>query len=83
MPQIRLQQVEQFYTQLVERALLANFPQEEDWPKGKRGRAKKTKARNLAKRFEKRQREILAFAYDFNVPFDNNLAERDIRMLKV
>lgn len=79
----KLAQVERIYRKLVAVALAANPPPPEGWPKGQRGRPKKTKARNLAERLDHYRREILAFVYDFNVPFDNNLAERDIRMLKV
>ena len=79
----QINQIERIYAQLIQKGLQSNPAPPSGWPRGKRGRVKKTKARNLVERLEKHRPEVLAFVYDFKVPFDNNLAERDIRMLKV
>lgn len=50
---------------------------------GKRGRPKRTKGRNLVERLIKYQDAVLAFAFNDEVPFTNNLAERDIRPTKI
>jgi len=69
------------YNNLVEEGLNQNPEQAK--PAGRRGRAKQTKARLLVLRLQKRKEEYLRFANDFNTPFDNNQAERDLRMAKV
>lgn len=48
----------------------------------KRGRKARNKARNLLDRLRCHQAEVLRFIEDPEVPFDNNLAERDLRMSK-
>jgi transposase len=51
--------------------------------KGKRGRIKRSKSRNLLERLRDYEEDTLRFMDNELVPFSNNLGENDIRMTKV
>jgi transposase len=71
---------ERRYDTILEVGLKANPPPERT---GKRGRPKLGKAGSLLERLREHKGATLAFMEDFSIPFDNNQAERDIRMMKV
>lgn len=78
-----IHEYENRYKTIIAAGMKANPPPNRADCPGKRGRLKRSKARNLVERLGKLQQETLRYLHDFQVPFDNNLAERDIRMMRV
>lgn len=71
----------QTYQTIIEEARELNpIPEKEP---GKRGRQAKGKIRSLIDRLFDNEDSVCLFIKNFNVPFDNNQAERDVRMVKV
>jgi transposase len=77
----RRQQIESRYTLICGMGEKAE-PQPRKTP-GQKGRYKRTKGRNLVERLMREKEAVLAFAFNEEVPFTNNLGERDLRPAKV
>ncbi len=71
------------YNTLLRKAELECPPPDETKRAGKRGRLKRSKARNLLERLIDYENDVLRFMENQRVPFTNNLGENDIRMTKV
>ncbi len=78
----QIQKFTQTYEKIIKSANNYYPPPDKDVKKAK-GRIKQPKGKNLLDRLSKYQEETLRFLSDFRVPFTNNLAERDLRMIKV
>jgi transposase len=78
-------EVADWHTQYQTILLQADAAQPRDLspPVQRKGRRKQSAARNLLDRLSKEQDAVLTFLFNLAVPFDNNLAERDLRMIKV
>lgn len=80
--QSKLNGLQEKYFEIIERGYQQN-PEPPPKRPGQRGRQSRGKALNLLDRFVNHQEKVMAFLIDPEIPFDNNQAERDLRMMKI
>jgi len=71
------------YRKLLEQADTECPPPDDAQRQGRRGRLKRSKARNLLERLRDFESDVLRFMDEEQVPFTNNQGENDLRMTKV
>ena len=71
------------YFDLLGRGFAAQPPPAPEKVPKRRGRRKQSAAKNLLDDLLRRADQVLAFLDDLSIPFTNNQAERDLRMVKV
>ena len=81
----RLKRIERRYARQMAEALKyhESLPPLRSAKLGGRGRKNRRKGHNLALRLRVRRSSVLHFMSDFRVPFTNNQAEQDLRMMKL
>jgi len=78
----KIQELLDEYDRILVQGELANPPPPKE--EGKKGKTKNTKSGNLAERLKKHKDGILLFLTSLGkIPFTNNQAERDVRMMKI
>ena len=82
LPEKRIHEVEARYREILAAGEI-ECPPPPPKKKGKRGRAKRSKSRNLLERLINYEEETLRFIEEPEVPFTNNQGKRDLRMAKV
>ena len=72
------------YDAILEQGLKQNpMPPPDPTQPKKKGRPKRSVPRNLLERLQTHKAAVLGFMHNFDIPFDNNQAERDLRMMKL
>jgi len=79
----KVREFEEIYDTVIREGIEENQPPDNFKKVKKRGKTAQTKAKNLLDRFIVHKEPILRFLNNLRVSFDNNQAERDIRMMKL